>query len=127
MCSEYGGHVRYVAMAVSQYKTREQKRNFYDSLDWKAMREAVKKRDNYECMECRRNGYVTVDRNEYSESAGRKKIALVVDHIQELEDYPGLALDDENLETLCVRCHNKKHDRFFGTRKNTKWDGDERW
>lgn len=116
-------------MSSAEYKTKEQKRKFYDSRHWKAMRNAVKRRDNYECQECKRNGYVTIDTNEYSERAKRKKIALVVDHIKELEDYPELALDDENLETLCVRCHNKKHGRYFifNKRKPTKWDGDEKW
>ena len=113
---------------MTEYRTREQKRKFYDGRYWKAMREAVKMRDNYECQECKRNGYVTVDMNEYSEKAKRKKIALVVDHIKELEDFPELALKPDNLETLCVHCHNKKHGRVFKfMRKPTKWDGDERW
>jgi len=55
---------------------------------------------------------------------------LVVDHIKELEDYPELALDDDNLETLCVNCHNKKHGRYyrgFNNKKVNKWAHDERW
>lgn len=36
---------------------------------------------------------MSIDTNEYSESAKRKKIQLVVDHIKELEDYPELAFD----------------------------------
>lgn len=86
---------------VSEYKTREQKAKFYNSSSWKKLREEIKKRDSYECQECKRNGRVTIDTNEYSESAKRKKIVLVVDHIKELEHYPELALDVENLETLC--------------------------
>lgn len=109
-----------------EYKTRAQKRKFYDSKEWKRLREKVKRRDNYECQECKRNGYVSIDTNEYSESARRKKIALVVDHIKELEEYPELALDMDNLETLCVDCHNKKHGRVF-ERKPNKWEHDERW
>ncbi|MFD2637700.1 HNH endonuclease [Piscibacillus salipiscarius] len=115
---------------MTEYKTREQKRKFYDSRDWKRMRLYIKQRDNYECQECKRNGFVKIDTNEYSEQAKRKKIQLVVDHIKDLEDYPELALDEENLETLCVKCHNKKHGRHFVfkfKRKPTKWDGDEKW
>lgn len=113
---------------IAEYKTKEQKRKFYDSQEWKQKREDIKKRDNYECQECKRNGYVTVDKNEYSERAKRKKIALVVDHIKELEDHPELALDDDNLETLCVKCHNKKHGRLFKfQKKKNKWEHDERW
>jgi 5-methylcytosine-specific restriction enzyme A len=110
---------------LPEYKTREQKRKFYDSKAWKIKREEVKQRDNYECQECKRQGRVTIDTNEFSESANRKKIQLVVDHIKELEEYPELALDDENLETLCVRCHNIKHDRAFEY-KEPRWN-DERW
>ena len=98
---------------MKEYKTREQKRKFYDSKEWRQLREEVKRRDNYECQECKRNGYVTIDTNEYSERAKRKKIKLVVDHIKELETHPDLALDIDNLETLCVKCHNEKHGRVF--------------
>lgn len=118
-----------MAFFLSEYKTIEQKRQFYNSQSWRQMREAIKQRDNYECQECKRQGYVRIDTNEIKES-GRKKIQLVVDHIKELEDYPEFALDEENLETLCVKCHNKKHGRHFIfrlKRKPTKWDGDERW
>ncbi|MGP4073788.1 HNH endonuclease [Piscibacillus sp. B03] len=114
---------------MPEYKTKEQKRKFYDSKAWKLLREDIKKRDNYECQECKRQGRVTIDTNEYSESAKRKKIMLVVDHIKELEDYPELALDPDNLETKCVNCHNKKHGRYVDYskwRKKPKWD-DEWW
>jgi 5-methylcytosine-specific restriction enzyme A len=108
-----------------EFITRQQKRKFYDSQDWKQLREEVKKRDHFECQECKRNGRVTIDTNEYSESAKRKKIKLVVHHIKELEHHPELALDIDNLETICVDCHNKEHGRSFEN-KESKWN-DERW
>jgi len=111
---------------LSEYKTREQKRKFYDSKQWKQLREEVKKRDNYECQECKRQGKVFIDTYEYSESAKRKKIKLVVHHIKELENYPELALEMDNLETICVDCHNKEHGRVF-ERKPNKWEHDEKW
>ncbi|MFK4315493.1 HNH endonuclease [Bacillus mycoides] len=111
---------------MKEYKTKQQKRKFYDSGEWKSIREQVKKRDNYECQECKRNGHVRVDTNEYSESAKRKKIQLVVHHIKELEYYPELALEIDNLETVCVDCHNKEHGRTF-KKKINKWENDEKW
>ncbi|MDA1774943.1 HNH endonuclease signature motif containing protein [Bacillus cereus] len=111
---------------MNEYKTKQQKRKFYDSGEWKSIRERVKKRDNYECQECKRNGSVRVDTNEYSESAKRKKIQLVVHHIKELEHHPDLALDIDNLETVCVNCHNKEHGRVF-VKKVNRWQDDERW
>ncbi|WP_332850611.1 HNH endonuclease [Bacillus sp. mrc49] len=32
----------------------------------------------------------------------------------------------DNLETLCLQCHNKMHDRVFGQTNKKKWD-DEKW
>lgn len=111
---------------MKQYKTKQQKRKFYDSGEWKSIREQVKKRDNYECQECKRNGRVQTDTNEYSEGAKRKKIQLVVHHIKELEHHPELALEIDNLETVCVDCHNKEHSRTF-KKKINKWEHDEKW
>lgn len=118
--------------SLPEYKTKEQKRKFYNSSQWKGpkgIRWDILERDNYECQECKRQGNVTIDMNEFSYKAKRKKIALVVDHIKELEDYPELALEVENLETLCVNCHNKKHGRYFRkfVWRENKWAHDERW
>jgi 5-methylcytosine-specific restriction enzyme A len=110
---------------MNEYKTRGQKRKFYDSGSWKRLRTEVKMRDNNECQECKRQGKVKIDTNEYSENAKRKKIQLVVHHIKELEHHPELALDIDNLETVCVDCHNKEHGRLFD-KKEKKWN-DERW
>lgn len=107
------------------YKTKEQKRKFYDSGEWKQLREEAKVRDNYECQPCKRAGRVTIDLGEYSEGAKRKKIQLVVHHVKEIYHHPELALDLDNLETVCVECHNKEHGRDFKSKK-LKWD-DEWW
>jgi len=111
---------------LQEYKTDEQKRKFYDSREWKRLREERKRLDNYECQECKRNGMVSIDTNEYSETARRKKIQLVVHHVQELGQRPDLALEIDNLETLCVDCHNEIHGRGFEPKVN-KWAHDERW
>lgn len=111
---------------MQEYKSIEQKRKFYDSGDWKQLRAEVKKRDNNECQECKRNGLVRIDdANQLNDDGTRKKIQLVVHHIKELEDHPDLALDINNLETLCVDCHNRIHGRVFS--KPNKWRDDEKW
>ena len=53
---------------------------------------------------------------------------LEIDHIKELEDYPELALENDNLRTRCKMHHNKKHKRFEfrENKKKRKWD-DEWW
>ncbi|PEP91586.1 HNH endonuclease [Bacillus toyonensis] len=111
---------------MKEYKTKYQKSQFYNSRAWKQVRKQVQKRDNYECQECKRNGRVQTDTNEYSESAKRKKIQLVVHHIKELAHHPELALAINNLETVCVSCHNTEHGRIFQKKPN-KWEYDEKW
>ena len=53
------------------------------------------KRDNYECQKCK--------------SKGKYHKAETVHHIKHLRDYPELALDNNNLISLCYDCHNKDH------------------
>jgi len=52
-------------------------------------------RDHYLCQSCKRNGRLTV--------------ANTVHHIKELKNHPELALDMDNLETICPTCHNREH------------------
>ncbi|WP_088838944.1 HNH endonuclease [Listeria sp. ILCC792] len=92
--------------------SQEERLSFYKSKAWRQTREVILKRDNYECQECKRKGKVTTGER------------LDVDHLLELEDYPDLALEPSNLETKCVMCHNKKHNRFV--KKENKWN-DEKW
>ncbi|KIV34460.1 MULTISPECIES: HNH endonuclease [Bacteria] len=106
---------------MNEYKTKEQKLKFYKSKEWKALRREVLKRDNYECQECKRNGSVYTDEHD-----PEKHKRLDVDHLKEIENYPELALDIDNCEVKCVRCHNKKHNRFQKRRKKIFWD-DEKW
>ena len=86
---------------MTEYKTIEQKQKFYSGYAWKKLRKQVIKRDNAECQECKRNGLVFINTNEMNKSGRRKKISLIVHHKKELEDYPELALDIDNLETVC--------------------------
>lgn len=80
-------------------KTRASRRDFYNSSEWRKMRQRILERDHYECQWCATEGRVTKD-------------TLEVDHIKELEYYPELALDVENLRTLCKYHHNQRHERF---------------
>nr|WP_192944542.1 HNH endonuclease [Ligilactobacillus agilis] len=90
---------------------------FYHSKGWAALRQQALSRDNYECLWCKEEGRV---------SSG----TLEVDHIKDLEHYPELALNLDNLRTLCKDHHNQRHHRMEYSskahRKTPKWD-DERW
>lgn len=71
----------------------------YHSARWKRVRKHILKRDFGLCRVC-----------------GRGEKVMIVDHIQELKDRPDLAYSYENLETLCVGCHNTKSARVRAER-----------
>ena len=106
------------------YKTEEEKRRFYKSSGWNKLRQAALKRDNHECQECKRQGRVHVD--SIKEEGKRKSIELNVHHIQEIEHYPEMAMELDNLETLCLNCHNRMHGRVFNNERKSTWN-DEKW
>ena len=112
---------------MSEYKNKEQKVKFYSSYAWKQLSKKIKERDNYECQECKRNGYVKIDDGRKN-AKGKKKIQLVTHHKLHLEDRPVLAWDEDNLECICYLCHESEHARFnMKSFKQNKWQSDERW
>ena len=68
---------------------------FYKTKQWKHMRAAVLRRDGYRCQICKRYG--------------RIRQASTVHHKKHLDEYPELALDPDNLISVCAECHNRLH------------------
>lgn len=99
--------------------TKEERYKFYKAKAWSQVRLKVLSRDNYECQQCKHEGLTYTNKHDTD-----KHKRLDVDHIKDLEHYPELGLEIDNLITLCVRHHNQKHNRF--TKKIPKWT-DERW
>ncbi|MFH0070528.1 HNH endonuclease [Peribacillus sp. NPDC056705] len=97
---------------------------FYKGRGWRKLRIIALIRDNHECQQCKREGKVHVD--SIKVEGERKSVELNVHHKYGIELYPQLALVLDNLETLCLNCHNKMHNRVFGATKQKKWD-DEKW
>lgn len=98
---------------------------FYIRSIWKNKRKHIIERDHCECQECKRNGKVTIVKPKAKEKSQR----AYVHHIKHLRDYPELALEDSNLETLCFSCHELEHTderHKFETGKN-KFVNEERW
>lgn len=85
---------------------------FYKSKEWLSLRKKALKRDNHECQLCKDNGKYHKAEN--------------VHHMKEVKTHPHLALDLDNLQCLCITCHNDVHDRLDVTRAN-KYADDERW
>ncbi|NMO97457.1 HNH endonuclease [Paenibacillus lemnae] len=106
-------------MSEYDFNNERERKRFYGSASWLRLRQEVLKRDHNECIECAKEGKVTT----------REAAVLEIDHIQEIKDRPDLALDIDNLRTLCKYHHNVRHDRFDGRvqqEKVRRWD-DEQW
>ncbi|MGM0807545.1 MAG: HNH endonuclease signature motif containing protein [Bacillota bacterium] len=103
----------------TQYNTKEQKHKFYNSKAWRSFRQRILAEQNFECQECKRLGFITINNP-------NKHKTLDVDHIKELSTHPELAFEPTNMRVLCVRHHNEKHGRVFEGKPNP-WSEDEKW
>lgn len=77
-------------------KKRDPKyKQFYNSKEWKVLKEKKLQDEQYRCERC-------------------KKLAVEVHHTKYIQTDEGweLRLDYDNLEALCVDCHNYRHSRF---------------
>ena len=78
-----------------RYKRDKENRSFYTSGAWENCRRAILIRDNYLCQECLHDGILSV--------------ATTVHHVKHLKLNKKLALDADNLVSVCTSCHNRKH------------------
>ena len=76
----------------------KQKDPFYSRPDWMKLRLAVLRRDDWVCNEC---GVRCLGKKKGSPSPA-------VDHKKPRKEFPELAMDMGNLQTLCVSCHSRK-------------------
>lgn len=84
----------------------KQVKPFYKTAAWLKCRADILVRDVYLCQPCFRKHKI--------------KLADLVHHIKALEDYPDLALDWDNLESVCDACHNKAHPEKGGGKQEPK-------
>lgn len=90
-----------VAFAFLIMRYSKQTDPFYKSAHWRRLRKTALERDHYMCQDClaaKRRGEMI-----------RPRSASVVHHILPRDKYPELALDLDNLVSLCDACHNKRH------------------
>ena len=83
---------------------------FYSTAAWRRVRAQAMRRDHGLCVWCKRAGRYTIDR------AGRcmPVMATMVHHIRPLQQHPDLALEMDNLVSLCDRCHDEAHPEKHG-------------
>lgn len=98
---------------------------FYIKRVWQKKRIEIVKRDHHECQGCKRNGRIKIVRLK----AKRISERAYVHHIKHLKDYPELALENSNLETLCFNCHELEHPEERSLPISTKegFTNEERW
>ncbi|MGU3442367.1 HNH endonuclease [Bacillus cereus] len=51
-------------------------------------------------------------------------VPVFLDQVKELRDRPDLAYELDNLETLCIQCHNAEHEKG---KRACKIQDEERW
>lgn len=89
-------------------------KSFYRSAVWLHKRSDILKRDNHECQK--------------HKERGRFAPATCVHHIKHLKEFPELALNDENLISLCDICHNEEHpEKLHKNTQQRKIINCERW
>ena len=96
---------------------------FYQTEDWKELREEVLDIFYNECQECLKKGIYTK--------------ADCVHHVNEVKNRPDLALSryytdregkkQPNLVPLCNQCHNNVHDKLGEYRNRERFTNKERW
>lgn len=101
---------------LSEIQQRINTDKFYSWSVWRNTRAEVIDRDNKACKVCGKPNSI---------------VRLYVHHKKELKDFPSLALDKENLITLCGRCHNDIHEKEEELKrantKKKKFINEERW
>lgn len=113
-----------VSPKLLNYILTGQLMKFYKSKEWRALRLIAMKRDNFECQHCKRNGKVTT-RNTINKYG--KPTKMDVNHIKPIKTHPHLALTLDNLEYLCVDCHNIADGKDEMIKKEPKFVNEERW
>lgn len=92
--------------------TDAEAKKFYNSKAWENKRIEILKRDHFECQDCRARIQKAVEEGRWLPERDKKiSRAQQVHHIQELKEHPELGLDDDNLISLCIQCHNLRHGR----------------
>lgn len=97
---------------------------FYQSKEWRALRLEAISRAGHECEHCKRQGKLTTVNT--INKRGRKT-KMDVNHIKPVRTHPHLALSLDNLEYLCVPCHNIADNKNEMIQSKPKFFNEERW
>lgn len=73
---------------------------FYHTTAWRKLRKVILQRDHGMCVRCMER---------FMQGGIRPRHATTVHHIKHMDEYPDLALEPSNLQSLCDICHNQAH------------------
>ena len=108
---------RYSTEEIRELIRTGNKKKFYDQYYWRyILRPRILHRDGNECVHCKREGKVKAV-EEYK---------IDINHIKPLEEYPELAYDENNLESICVHHHNIADDKQLEIKRKEQLN-EERW
>lgn len=87
---------------------------FYNSIFWLNKRADALERDNNECQKCKAKGlFISAD---------------CVHHKKHVKQHPELALDLDNLISLCNSCHDEEHpEKLKRYTSKKRFVNEERW
>lgn len=109
-----------IEMKYIEWITDGREDKFYNSRPWRNLRLKALERDHHECQMCKKNSKVN-----------KIVFANTVHHIKEVKDRPDLAMDLDNLISLCRKCHEEIHERLDKAnekrKKVSKFMNEERW
>ena len=86
-------------------------RRFYSSKAWQKLRDEVKRRDGMLCVDCLKEGRITP----------AEEVHHIIELTPENINDPSIALNANNLVSLCKECHHKRH----GSRRKRRYSVDE--
>ena len=81
-----------------RYRTDVEEQRFYNSVDWKNIREKIRNKDNGLCLVCLDNKEI--------------KQMNTVHHIEELKENWDARFYEDNLISVCESCHQKIHKQY---------------
>lgn len=95
----------------NKYKRNKEHQKFYNSIEWKILKEKYLQDQQYKCERC-------MEIRKHN-SKHRVKVAVEVHHIKYLSTTEGWErrLDYTNLMALCHRHHDEEHGRFQKNKK----------
>lgn len=84
-------------------------KQFYTGKPWRDLSHTLKIQRGGKCERC---GFTVVEKADWVKLIGHHKIELTEANISD----PNISLNPDNVEIVCIDCHNKSH-RRFGHRK----------